>query len=307
MAGRHPRILRHCAQKPTLSTGTAQSERPPSIVDPRASAGTPALSGPLPHDPVRTPCRGEDEPVVRLEHVGPDDVVANLTGVDSAFAMVCDSAGLFVVQVRAEVGQVPGDGDRDSIFGGDFVNQVMELGMSEVLSTPGSPWQRAYIERVIGTIRRECLDHVLVSSERSLRHHLSDAPEPRPVQGPADGRIVAFPRGWRLASPIRTPSGVKRPPYPLRDDLGSSLCSYSPPTLVWAIGPLATFGHWRERQRSPTLLTKLTARRRQTLLPLTAVRLLAAPGDCESPDRVFENDRQTSDATSSMSVRSRPG
>ena len=46
--------------------------------------------------------------------------------------------------------------DRDGIFGRDFVDQVAGLGMSEVLSTSGSSWQRAYIERVIGTIRREC-------------------------------------------------------------------------------------------------------------------------------------------------------
>ena len=101
--------------------------------------------------------------------------------------------------------------DRDGIFGGDFVDQVTALGISGVLSTPGSPWQRACIERVIGTIRRECLDHVFVVTERNLRHHLSrfvayyhpsrthlglhkDAPEPRPVQGPEVGRIVAFPQ-----------------------------------------------------------------------------------------------------------------
>ena len=100
--------------------------------------------------------------------------------------------------------------DRDSIFGHTFVDQVTAMGMSEVLSAPGAPWQRAYIERVIGTIPRECLDHMIVSSERSLRHHLSrfvdyyhqsrthlalhkDAPEPRPVQGPEAGRVVAFP------------------------------------------------------------------------------------------------------------------
>jgi transposase InsO family protein len=100
--------------------------------------------------------------------------------------------------------------DRDAIFGRDFVDQVTAFGMSEVLSTPGSPWQRAFIERVIGTIRRECLDHVIVLSERSLRRHLirflayyhksrthlglqKDAPERRPVQGPEVGRIVAFP------------------------------------------------------------------------------------------------------------------
>jgi transposase InsO family protein len=100
--------------------------------------------------------------------------------------------------------------DRDGIFGDTFVDQVRAMGMSEVLSTPGSPWQRAYIERVIGTIRRECLDHVIVCGEQDLRHHLrrfvdyyhrsrthlglhKDAPEPRPVQGPDVGRIVAFP------------------------------------------------------------------------------------------------------------------
>jgi len=48
--------------------------------------------------------------------------------------------------------------DRDGIFGHTFVDQVRAMGISEVLSMPGSPWQRAYIEGVIGTIRRECLD-----------------------------------------------------------------------------------------------------------------------------------------------------
>jgi hypothetical protein len=61
---------------------------------------------------------------------------------------------------------------RDGLFAKMFVDQVREMGMLEVLSTPGSPLQRAYIERVIGTILRECLDHVIVCSERGLRHHL---------------------------------------------------------------------------------------------------------------------------------------
>jgi transposase InsO family protein len=52
--------------------------------------------------------------------------------------------------------------DRDRIFGHQFVEQVKAMGIEQVLSAPGSPWQRAYIERVIGTIRRECLDHVIV-------------------------------------------------------------------------------------------------------------------------------------------------
>jgi transposase InsO family protein len=63
--------------------------------------------------------------------------------------------------------------DRDRIFGSGFTEQVEELGIEEVLAAPGVPQQRAYIERVIGTIRRECLDHVIVFNEASLCRHLS--------------------------------------------------------------------------------------------------------------------------------------
>ena len=45
--------------------------------------------------------------------------------------------------------------DRDGIFGGEFRKDVNALGITEVLSAPRSPWQRAYVERVISTIRRE--------------------------------------------------------------------------------------------------------------------------------------------------------
>jgi transposase InsO family protein len=100
--------------------------------------------------------------------------------------------------------------DRDRIFGADLVTQVKAMGIQQVLSAPRSPWQRAYIERVIGTIRRECLDHVIVFSEASLYRHLrrfvdyyhrsrthlglqKDTPESRPVQAPEAGRIVAIP------------------------------------------------------------------------------------------------------------------
>jgi transposase InsO family protein len=85
------------------------------------------------------------------------------------------------------------------------------MGIKEVLSAPRSPWQRAYVERVIGTIRRECLDHVIVFNEASLyqhvksflayyhvsRTHLSlakDPPEPRSVQPRESGAVVAIPR-----------------------------------------------------------------------------------------------------------------
>ena len=58
--------------------------------------------------------------------------------------------------------------DRDRIFGADFVEQVNAMGIQQVLSAPRSPWQRAYVGRVIGTIRRECLDHMIVFNERCL-------------------------------------------------------------------------------------------------------------------------------------------
>ena len=101
--------------------------------------------------------------------------------------------------------------DRDGIFGCDFIRQVKAMGIKEVLSAPRSPWQRAYVERVIGTIRRECLDHVIVFSEASLRRtlllyftyyhgartHLSlskDAPDTRPVHPRRLGRVIAIPQ-----------------------------------------------------------------------------------------------------------------
>src|SRR6266704_1828203 len=62
--------------------------------------------------------------------------------------------------------------DRDGIYGHEFRKQVDVMGIKEVLSAPRSPWQRAYVERVIGSNRRECLDHVIVFDEDSLRRTL---------------------------------------------------------------------------------------------------------------------------------------
>ena len=110
--------------------------------------------------------------------------------------------------------------DRDRIFGADFVDQVKAMGIKQVLSAPRSPWQRAYVERVIGTIRRECLDHMIVFNDHCLYRHLQnficyyhrsrthlalgkDSPEPRPVQPPALGRIIAIPEVGGLISPAR--------------------------------------------------------------------------------------------------------
>jgi len=79
-----------------------------------------------------------------------------------------------------------------------------------VVTAPRSPWQNAHVERFIGSVRRECLDHIIVVSAAGLervikdsvayymrsRTHLSlgkDSPTPRPVMPPTAGRVVAVP------------------------------------------------------------------------------------------------------------------
>jgi hypothetical protein len=99
--------------------------------------------------------------------------------------------------------------DRDSIFGGVFRSRLRGMGIEEVLIAYRSPWESPFVERLIGSLRRECLDHVIVLGERHLRRvlgeyfryyhrsrtHLSlkkDCPEPRAMQPPATGRVVQF-------------------------------------------------------------------------------------------------------------------
>src|SRR3984893_13978113 len=101
--------------------------------------------------------------------------------------------------------------DRDASYGQDFRKQVDAMGITEVVSAARSPWQNAYVERVIGSIRRECLDYIVICNERHLRRvlssyadyyhrsrtHLSldkDCPDPRPIMPPRGGRVVAFPQ-----------------------------------------------------------------------------------------------------------------
>ncbi len=59
--------------------------------------------------------------------------------------------------------------DRDVTYGGKVVSALKMLGTKEVVTAPRSPWQNGYCELVIGSIRRECLDHVIVLNERHLR------------------------------------------------------------------------------------------------------------------------------------------
>jgi len=101
--------------------------------------------------------------------------------------------------------------DRDCIYGEVVWRRIKSLGIEDVLTAPRSPWQNSFIERVIGSIRRDCLDHVIVFNEQHLRRilreyfsyyhtcrtHLSlnkDPPQPRAVESAQLGNIVALPR-----------------------------------------------------------------------------------------------------------------
>jgi len=63
--------------------------------------------------------------------------------------------------------------DRDRLFGHAYTRHVRAMGIRDHPTAPRSPWQNAYVERVIGSIRRECLDHIVIFNERHLRRVLS--------------------------------------------------------------------------------------------------------------------------------------
>ena len=66
--------------------------------------------------------------------------------------------------------------DRDAIYGDVFRRRIAAMGIREVISAPSSPWQNPYVERLIGSIRRECLDHVIVFNQRAFAAHAHPLP-----------------------------------------------------------------------------------------------------------------------------------
>ena len=89
--------------------------------------------------------------------------------------------------------------DRDCFYGDRFRNRVKSLGIEEVLTAPRSPWQSPYVERLTGSIRRECLNHVVIFDERHLRRLLKSYFDyyhgARTHLSPANqGKVVAIPR-----------------------------------------------------------------------------------------------------------------
>jgi transposase InsO family protein len=99
--------------------------------------------------------------------------------------------------------------DRDASYGSIIRKRVEAMDITEVVTAPRSPWQNPYVERVIGSIRRECLDHVVIFNERHLRRvlssyvgyyqrtrtHLSldkDSPDLRPIMPRKMGQVIAI-------------------------------------------------------------------------------------------------------------------
>ena len=100
--------------------------------------------------------------------------------------------------------------DRDGIYGRSFQDRVKHMRIEEVLTEPRSPWQNPYSERLNGSVRRECLDHIIVFRERHLRRVLGsyveyynryrthlllgmDSPDGRSPQEPCRGKVIAVP------------------------------------------------------------------------------------------------------------------
>ena len=101
--------------------------------------------------------------------------------------------------------------DRDGIYGQFFQQRVANMGIEEVVCSPRSPWLNPYAERIIGSIKRECLRHVIVLNERHLkrilrsylayyhedRTHLSldrNSPTPRKIEPREQGEVISMPR-----------------------------------------------------------------------------------------------------------------
>ena len=101
--------------------------------------------------------------------------------------------------------------DRDGIYGQYFQDRMKGLRIEEVLIAPRAPWQNPYCERVIGSIRRECLDHMIILNEAHLKRILTDyfeyyhlarphlsldrnSPTPREVEAPSESEVVSIPQ-----------------------------------------------------------------------------------------------------------------
>jgi transposase InsO family protein len=149
--------------------------------------------------------------------------------------------------------------DRDASYGPTFRNRVQAMAIEQVVTAPRSPWQNAYVERIIGSIRRECLDHVIILDERHLRrvlsayfdyHHRSrthlslrkDYPERRPIQPPS---VPLLPSHKSAAKRFHRPGGFLR-----RDRLANIAVCKGAGTRAWRNSPTTKTPRPGRRERA---------------------------------------------------------
>jgi putative transposase len=128
-----------------------------------------------------------------------DNPTASWTAHQVAQACAFETPGRYLVR------------DNDSIYGREFRRRIERLGLEQVCTALRSPWQNGYAERWVGSLRRDCLDHVIAINERQLRRvireyvdyyqadrtHLGldkDTPDGRESEAQEIGKVVALPR-----------------------------------------------------------------------------------------------------------------
>jgi transposase InsO family protein len=220
-------------------------------------------------------------------------------------AFPCDSAPRFLHR------------DRDGIYGDAVTTTIEAMGIEEVLSAPRSPWQNPYCERVIGTLRRELLNNVIVLGESHARRllkenveycngsrtHLSlekDAPEPRAIEPPSAGPVQAREGLGGLHHPLLPPRGV----------VGLSQLEVRPPRSTCVLGASRANSTSSSAWRSSR-----TRRASYSALPVTGrthrdgdVRTLLRTADRQVAFEVFgrhNGDRRTRTAVQVAQVMNR--
>jgi transposase InsO family protein len=128
--------------------------------------------------------------------------------------------------------------DRDRAYGEVFIRRLRSMGIRDRPTSPRSPWQNGYAERLIGSIRRECLDHVVVFGERHLRHVLQS--DIGGARNPSNSSSLS------LATPVRVTMGVTDQEGQARFPSGR-LFRYPPAEITHQWGSLAA---WRVVQGS---------------------------------------------------------
>jgi transposase InsO family protein len=158
--------------------------------------------------------------------------------------------------------------DRDGVYGADFRQWIQSMGIEEVIIAARSPWQSPYVERMIDSVRRECLDNAVVLGERHLRRSLEDyfahyhswrchrslemdRPEPRPVWPPEVGEVARSARpAVCTGTTSERPPEARRPGTPHSPSVRSrGMARIAPQTSSsWAAAlDDCAADHWRSR------------------------------------------------------------